>query len=51
MGGGQKPGRYAGCQWQSGNSEEIPAIHETTSRLLMRTIGNAVHIGRFPAPE
>jgi hypothetical protein len=33
----QKAGRYAGHQRQRGSSEEIPAIHETTSRLQRRS--------------
>jgi hypothetical protein len=48
MGGGQKPGRDAGYQRQRGSSEEIPAIHETTSRLLTTTLGNAVHAVAVP---
>jgi hypothetical protein len=51
MGGGQKPGRHAGYQRQRGSSEEIPAIHETTSRLLTTTLGNAVHASRFLTSE
>jgi hypothetical protein len=51
MGGGQKPRRYAGYQWQRRSGEEIPAIHETTSRLLTMTLGNAMHARRFLTSE
>src|ERR1043166_7074406 len=43
MGGGQKPRRHPGYQRQRGSGEEIPAIHEKTSRLLTTTLRNAVH--------
>src|SRR5436305_7909655 len=51
IGWGQKPRRHSGYQRQRGSGEETPAIHETTSRLLVATLGNAVHALRFLISE
>jgi len=49
IGGGQKSRRGDG--YQRGSGEEIPAIYETTSRLLTATLGNAVHARQFLTSE
>src|SRR4030095_4589920 len=50
-GGRQKARDPPGDQPERGSSEEIPASHETTSRLLTATLGNAVHAWRFLPSE
>src|ERR1700752_1373083 len=49
VGAGEKPGRGNG--YQRGSSEEISAVHKTTSRLLTAALCNAAHTAGFLAQE